>query len=270
MFLRRMANNATLKKLNMAGLLSIDSSGWIACFELLMNSRSTLDELDCRGNSIDNEGAIALVNLVAGYLTTVESIDVSDNTNITHDGWCVFAQVIAPSSTSKLKILTIGNDWVDNDHINFHILLNDEPMLDFIHALEGNTYLRELRVGTIYHPLHLLDNHLISALCDATTIPSIYQSNHTLCDFDFENSGWEGDSDLNLLLDMNKDEDKNAVIRKKLLVRFFSDADNIGRTFGTMITAIIPNAIGWISRDRDALGYSIMFDLCRGMPELFK
>ena len=270
MFLRRMANNATLKKLNMAGLLSIDSSGWIACFELLMNSRSTLDELDCHGNSIDNGGAIALVNVVARYLTTVESIDVSDNTNITDDGWCLFAQVIAPSSTSKFKVLRIGNDWDDhhdNDHANFHNLVNDGAMLDFIHALEGNTYLRELRVGKIYDPLHSLGD-LVKALCDATTIPSIYQSNHTLCDIDFEYFGWEGDSDLDLLLDMNKDDDKNAVFRKKLLVHFFSDIDNIGRTFGTMNTAIIPNAIEWIGRD--ALGYSVMFDLCRGMPELFK
>ena len=265
-----LANNTTLKKLNMTRLVSIDSSGWVACFELLMNSRSTLEELDCRENSIDNEGAIALVNVVARYLTTVESIDVRDNTNITADGWRTFAQVIAPSSTSKLKILRIGNDWdhyTDNNRVNFHNQVNDGAMLDFIHALEDNTYLRELRVGTIYDPLHSLDNHLISALCDATTISSIYRSNHTLCDIDFEYSGWEGDSDLDLLLDMNKDDDKNSVFRKKLL-RVFSDVNNIGRSFGTMDTAIIPYAIECIGRD--ALGYSVMFDLCRGMPELFK
>jgi hypothetical protein len=270
---RSLANNMTLKKLDMSDLVLIDSSGWVACFELLMNSRSTLEELDFRGNSINNEGAIALVNLVAGYLTTVESIDVFDNTNITADGWRTFAQVIAPSSTSKLKILKIGNDWDDEDsddddsNRNFDNIMNDDTVLDFIHALASNKYLLRLMFRAVDDKRHSLEG-IFSVLCDATSISSIYGSNHTLIDLQFDCPDWEADSNLDSLLDLNKDDDKNEVIRKKLLVRFFSDVDNIGRTFGPMVTAIIPNAIEWIGRD--ALGYSAMFDICRGMPELFK
>ncbi len=60
--------------------------------------------------------------------------------------------------------------------------------------------------------------------------------------------------------------DKDQVIRQKLLLYFFSDANNIGRVFGALATTILSDAIEWIGRDR--LGYLIMFDLCRSVSTL--
>ena len=100
-------------------------------------------------------------------------------------------------------------------------------------------------------------------------------SNHSLDGFNsfyvvVDGNGVKGarNDELESLLKMNRNTDKAEVIRTKLVTFFFSDVDNIGLVFGSMDTSVMPNVMEWIGRDR--LGRSVMFELCRSMPELFQ
>ena len=138
-------------------------------------------------------------------------------------------------------------------------------------ALAGNTTLevlmiskRESRHGC-YRCKRL--RTLTTVLCDTSSLASLCQSNHTLYRIVpmIITTSYQAS-----LLKMNKDKDKDKarVVRKKLLMYFFSTVDNIGLVFGRMATSIMPNAVEWIGRDRR--GYRAMFEFCRSVPALFK
>jgi hypothetical protein len=99
-------------------------------------------------------------------------------------------------------------------------------------------------------------------LCDVSNVDSLCRSNHSL----YEISSYR-DTELDSLLELNKDKDKAQVVRKKLLLYFFSNVDNIGCEFGCDVGHA--HCYLWnIGRDR--LGYPAMFEFCRRVPELFK
>lgn len=259
-----LANNISLKTLIINSVDGITSSGWVACIQLLVDSLCTLMVLDLEFNTIDDEGASVLAHLLTN-LNTITSVNLWENSNVSPDGWHVFSQVLIPSSTSKLKRLTIGHCEEDNEGFP---IMNDNVVSDFVTALAKNSCLEKLDIGDVEElPISL--NTLVSVLCNTESISSILQSNHTLYNFTFNGSDdMEYPSELDALLDLNDDEDKGRVIRKKLLGYFFSDVDNIGRTFGPMATSVMPNAMEWISRDDS--GYTVLFEFCRIMPTLFK
>jgi Ran GTPase-activating protein (RanGAP) involved in mRNA processing and transport len=260
-----LAHNASLKKLILVAVEDISPTGWVACFQILMGSRSALEVLNFGCNDIDDEGALALVNLVASHMCTVLSLNVWKNHLITTNGCCSFADVLAPRSTSKLKVLRLGS-------INGEF--DDGALVTFIAALANNDSLKELDVfGLGDFSLNLLDT-LVNVLCDKTSIANVCNSNHSLNIFspnyesvhDYpgaEPYKIEHNTLLGTLLDMNKNTDKGEVIRKKLITYFFSDVESI---FGSMDTSIMPNVMEWIGRDR--LGYSVMFAICRSVPTL--
>lgn len=263
-----LAGFATLKKLILMNARDITSVGWVACFQRLLDSQSALEILNFARNSIDDEGASVLASLLGSHMSTVLTLNLNDNDSITTNGWRAFVILLAPISTSKLKVLRLEHN---------HIM--DDVLIEFIAALSNNNSLNELSLdGRNLSSIHALDA-LANVLCDKTSIANVCNSNHSLkifhpdCylvgDVNFFGYGIQAHYDeLDVLLAMNKNPDKAEVIRTKLLTFFFSDFDNNGRVFGSMDTSMMPNVVEWIGRDR--LGRSMMFELCRKMPELFQ
>ena len=261
-----LATNATLKKLILKSAHEISSVGWVACFQRLLYSQSALEILNFAHNAIDDEGASVLATLLGSHMSTVVSLNLKDNYSITANGIRKFVNVLSPSSTSKLKILRLRS---------YAGKMNDNLLIDFIAALSNNNSLNELDLGGSDVSVRTLDA-LVNILCDKTSIANVCSSNHSLNIFhpDFyavvdgsDVKGWRKYK-LESLLKMNRNTDKAEVIRTKLLTFIFSDVDNIVRVFGSMDMSMMPDVMEWIGRDR--LGRSVMFELCRKMPELFQ
>ena len=257
-----LAGIATLKKLILKNARDITSVGWVACFQRLLDSRSALETLNFAGNPIADEGASVLASLLGSHMSTVLTLNLNDNDSITTNGWRAFSNVLAPTSTSKLKRLR------SEDKTSY--VVNDDVMIEFIAALAKNNSLNELGLGCSGVSTYSL-GALVHVLCDRSSIANVCNSNHSLNIFEFVDSDdveKVQHDELDVLLDMNKNPDKNEVIRTKLIPFFFSNTDYIRRVFGSIDIPMMPDVMEWIGRDR--LGRSVMFELCRSMPELFQ
>lgn len=63
-----LARNETLKILKLKSIDSITATGWVACFQLLMDSESKLEKLDFSGSyNFGDREAIMLANLLSGH-----------------------------------------------------------------------------------------------------------------------------------------------------------------------------------------------------------
>ncbi len=101
-------NNTSLKKLSLSFSEHVTSTGWVACFNILMDFRSAFEEVKFGGNEIDDEGATALVDLVSMHMSTILSMKLLGNSSVTASGWNAFATVLLPGLTSKLQEIRIG------------------------------------------------------------------------------------------------------------------------------------------------------------------
>ena len=115
-----LAEIATLKKLILMYAEGVSSVGWMACFQHLLDSQSALEILNFEHNAIDDEGASALASLLGSHMSTVASLNLNDNDSITTNGWRAFSHVLAPTSTSKLKILRLANRRHEDEHDRIH------------------------------------------------------------------------------------------------------------------------------------------------------
>ena len=264
-------NSTCLKSLDMGYSYRITSRGWIQCFRLLIGSKSILKSLELDDNGIDDEGADLLVRLLANN-QSLSTLTLRGNRSITMDRWSAFAGLLHPSSSSKLKVLKLGAT-----NRGSYI---DQYVAAYAGALANNTSLEVLGLLGRGEDFDFAFADEISmqgwtafakALCDNSSITSICSSNHSL--YEILNSGDERycresmPSRVQSLLDMNREKNKAEVVRSKILRFFFIDADTVERTFADVGTAMMPDAIGCLGRDR--LGFSTLYLLLRSMPWLF-
>ncbi len=100
-----LAVNSSLKVLKMNGNRSVTASGWVAFFNRLRYSACSLEKLDVSSNDIDDEGAAALVDLVAGMIT-LKRLKLTNCNSITNNGWRVIARI--PQTSSNVISLRLG------------------------------------------------------------------------------------------------------------------------------------------------------------------
>ena len=252
---------------------------------LLEGSKSSLKSLYLDSNSIEDEGANLLVRLGAKNLS-LSTLTLRGNRSITIEKWSAFASLLHPSSSSsKLNVLKLGATDHGSD--------NDEYVVAFAEALANSTNMEVLgllgRLGEtryienenffvthVFHPGEISTNGwnaIATALCDNSSIASVCSSNHTLYELlDSEDKRYSCHhrcipSLVQKFLDMNREKNKADVVRSKILKFFFTDVDSVERTFADAGTTMMPDAIGFIGRDR--LGFSTMYLLLRSMPWLF-
>ena len=260
-----LANNTSLKRLTLSLDDDITSTGWVECFRQLIGSKSALEELFICSDSMDDEGAAMLVDVISKHMSTFTNIFVPSNYSVTAEGWRLFAEVLHPSSSSKLTHMRIGNNNEDQDEESDKFI-TDDVALDLFDALANNTCLQELDIDQVTVSSRSLDA-LARVLCDKTTIANTWQSNHTLTEF--KCGYWvEFPTELATLLKLNMGKDKAEVARKKILMYSVLDEEAVCHVFAPMTTTVLPTAIEWIGRDR--LGFSAMYYLVQNIPSLIE
>jgi hypothetical protein len=214
--------------------------------------------------------------------TTLIELDLSFNDTITSTGWREFFEWTR-NKNSSLKILNLSECNIDDvgadlialalvqsNSINeFDIECNSissSGWLNFIEILlNGNRSLEKLNI----EPGKFRDkcwNAMSSALCDKSSIESIYSSNHAFHNLPVGNYPWVPD-DVKSLLQINKNDDKSEVARQKILKHHFSGGStNNSHMFSEMPESMMPHVLGWIGRNR--LGYSLMHCVIRDFPTL--
>jgi Ran GTPase-activating protein (RanGAP) involved in mRNA processing and transport len=253
-----LAMNTTLKKLVMSHNTEITSDGWTQLFYMLLHSKCSLEELDVSRNSIDDEGAAALVDVLV-TMRDFHTLHLRDS-NFTAIGLHAFTQLLQPSS--KVTTLDLGkNDF------------SDEVINDFADMLANNSTLTTLHIGGD----EITDRSwaaLSHALCNKSSIENTFSSNHTLHTLEkSDDVRAEIPEDLSMLLRLNKNLDKASVRRQKILIHHFHETVR-----GTVVKGIpkingmsrstLPSALEWMGRD--ALGFSVMYKVVRGIPTLFE
>jgi hypothetical protein len=265
-----LVHNTTLKKLVLVNNPGITATGWATCFQVLVGSQCAIEELGLGYNNIDDEGASMLVNLVSNHMSTVRIVDIEGNESITSSGWREFANVLLPTSKSKLTTLRIGDTYYFEDYRAEPIVIPNDVIVDLLTALPQNNSLTELRIGHVdISPSSL--GAATNILFDKTSVGSVCNSNHTLNVFEFIPIGdTECQNQLLIsLLELNKLNDKAVVVRNKLLLSGVLGEPFVGHVFGSMSAAAFPSLIEWIGRDR--IGYSVMHCLIRNFfPSLFE
>ncbi|KAL3761205.1 hypothetical protein ACHAWU_000300 [Discostella pseudostelligera] len=251
------SSNARLKKLVVSSNERITWQGWLQFFRFwIHNDRPPLVEIDLSNSTIDDDGATLLVELVANHMTSLRTLIVLENPEITADGWRLFTDVLRPTATSKLKELRIGSGLTTETNVD------DAFIIGFAHVLTTNTCLEKLEFDQVVSERGW--NALTNAACDKSSIENIRcNSNHTLYEITCANGR---PNDACYLFRMNFNENKSEVARQKILLHHFSDIDNLVQVFGPMAEAILPSAIAWIGRDR--FGFSALYNLLRHKPSL--
>ena len=103
-----MSENSSLRNLNASNNPDVTSEGWIQCLCLGASAAEFhLEHIDFSYNNIDDEGVGTLVSLLH-QSSSVSSLSLYDNIMITSNGWIMLADILLPTSSSKLKELCIG------------------------------------------------------------------------------------------------------------------------------------------------------------------
>ena len=244
-----LAMNTSLKKLDMSNNKNVTSDE-----RTLLHSKCSLEELDVSANYIGDEEAEALVNL----LVTMRDFHTLHlrYSDCTAKGLRTFTRLLQPSS--KVTTLDLGmNEF------------SDEVVNDFVDMLANNSTLTTLHIGGD----EITDRSwaaLSHALCDETSIENTYSSNHslhTLEKFGRRNARALIPDHLSTLLRLNKSQDKASVRRRKVLIHLRGVLVKGISNINGLNRSTLPSALEWIGRD--TLGFSLMYNVVRGIPKLF-
>lgn len=256
-------SNAFIKKnklmeLNMWGQgIELTSGGWGSFFAVLSHPNCSLERLrlDSSFSTSDDKDdeVISCLGVALAVNTTLKHLCLDSNHTITTAGWHGFLNCLR-NPHSALESLRLR-----------HCEIGNEVAVATVTALAENSTIKVLDMYG--NSFGLSGTVLARVLYDKTSINSTYSSNHTLVNF---LGKLEYDTTLDEVtssLELNKDEDKSSVARKKIMKHHFPGGGAGIQAFATIPETAMPNAIEWIGRDN--LGYSLMYDLARGLPTLF-
>ena len=180
-----------------------------------------------------------MVKLMAS-MSTLHVLDLG-SCEITTSGWCAFARGLRTRSDgtrSQLKELRVsGNDD-----------LNEEVIDSFARSLKTNT--------------KGITKAFMSVLCNCSSIERTYSSNHTLHKISFS-STVRIPTKLARLLEINRNENKSAVARQKIIAYHFSSDELDSQVFIGMAVPVLPRAVEWIGQD--ATGFNLMYHVTKGI-----
>lgn len=259
--LATLGSNTTLKRLDLEGIHSVDTTGWQKFFELLSNSASKLEELSFSFNSVGNEGVPSMVDALSSIssLTKLHLANQYGKEDITNSSWSTFSSLLGKSSLVTLSI-EVGVD--------------EEVKACLASELANGSTLQTLVLGgwSVTKGLGVLEN----VLCDKTSIDSLYASNHAFRELlERDRFGGNGTSkvkslpgDINELMELNKNANKSEVARQKILrYHFFKGGDGMdAKVLFDMELDVMPQVVAWIGKD--TVGFPLLHRLVRGMPSL--
>ena len=150
--------------------------------------------------------------------------------------------------------------------------MNVEAINSFARSLKTNTSLTNLRIyNDLVRSISLkalrriefqVAKAFTSALCCCSSIERTYSSNHTLHKISFS-STVRIPTKLARLLEINRNENKSAVARQKIIAYHFSSDKVDIQVFIGMAVPVLPRALEWIGRD--ATGFNLLYHVTRGI-----
>jgi len=117
---------------------------------------------------------------------------------------------------------------------------------------------------------------LCRALCDETNISCTYYSNHTLQTLIVHRTLPSVLIDVDILkygsslVTMNLNDNKFEVARQKILKTHFSGGSDYLHVFASMPETVMPFVFAWIGRNTLGRESTLMFNVVRGFPVLFR
>jgi hypothetical protein len=244
--------NSSLRELRMNFNSTVTSAGWVVFFKRLSNSTCSLEKLDLDYNVIENEGAAALVDLLAGMIN-LKCLKLCFCNSITNNGWRVISRI--PQTGSNVISLDLGGEHV-----------NDDTVISFATALATNNCLRGFYLAGREITDRIWDA-ITDILCDYSSILSTYHSNHTLQTsriYSYRSHRFiQAPFNIARVLALNAThEDKVVLARHKIIANHFSDSKINTHAFALMTVPVLPQALEWIGRD--SLGFSLMYQVLQG------
>ena len=251
-----LANNTILEELILNQCESVTTIGWSALSRVLGNPRSVLKNLSLWGTSINDDAITAFANSLIDN-GTLEELDLSQCNSVTPNGWRALSRVLG-SPHSCLGKLEVSYNSINDDIVSAYtneLSENEDSQLWSLALTDV-----DLITNAIWDPITNL-------LCNTSSIDATWSSNHTLCELgDFLN-----DDEVNMpeevhdLLEMNEDEDKKQVARRKVIKYHFSGDFFVNDIIG-IDHKLLPRKISWFGRD--SLGLSVVYKIVRTLPEL--
>lgn len=104
---------------------------------------------------------------------------------------------------------------------------------------------------------------MVFKMCNKTSAESILDSNHRIGNITNEIIPEE----LEALLQMNRNENKVEVARRKILRYHFSDGERNMEELVGVNANVLPQAMTWMGRDHH--GLSVLFQFAKAIPVLF-
>lgn len=272
---RWLGSSTTLIHLKLDGCNDINPNGWIDFFRTLRYSNTSLKDL-----IVDNCNEItdAVVPTLVSSLSSIRSLDslgmASCFWDITSEGngWQTLATLLQNQNCMLTKLDIQENGSFD-----------DDALVAFADALRNNSRLRELNLIGNNDPAESTWVALTDALCDETSIETLYNSNHTLqkvvdkedgqvnpgCSPEYVDSSYHFPKDLRSVLKINRRGTKAQAASEKI-IRYHMLKDNVVNidAFIDMEQNELPSAISWLGRDE--LGLSVLYKLCKSLPDLFE
>jgi hypothetical protein len=255
-----LAVNSSLKSLTMDRNDSVTAAGWVEFFNRLSDSACSLEELDLSSNSMNDEGAAALVDLLAGMIT-LKCLKLTDCNFITTNGWRLIAGLL--QTNSNVMSLELGGEFID-----------DTEVIPFAVALKTNKCLRYLSLTGGEEITNKAWDAFTNIFCDNSFVQSTYHSNHTLHTLQIVYNQWnqfQVPAHIANVLELNAtNQDKVALARQKIIANHFSASKIDTQAFSGMTVPVLPHALEWIGRD--ILGFSLLYQVSRVIlvPKLFE
>ena len=257
-------SNAFTKKNNLTELMmwgqgsQLTSGGWRSFSAVLSQPDCSLEKLRLNDSfsTYDNTDDEAISSLGAALAVnmTLKDLCLDRIRTITTAGW-----------RGLLNCLRFPHSALESLSLQF-CEIDDEAAVAAIMALAENSTLKMLIMTS--RPFRLSGSVVARVLYDKTSINSTFASNHTLTVFWGPTKDEDiSDDIISSCLKMNRNVNKSEVAREKILKHHFPRGGAGIQTFFSMPETALPNAIEWIGRDRH--GYSLMYDLARGLPTLF-
>ena len=278
-----MTNNSRLKYLDLASNEQVSLDGWLAFFGVLHNTNSGLETLDISNNHLSSapfmdvqEGlgiivkTLQLVSTMVnslGSLRSMKTLDLSSSlvSLPSSSNWADSLATILHNQSCDLESLSLSHNDIEDAGVN-----------SFSAALANNNSLRELKLnGSISVISDLGWGALTKALCDMSSIEATYTSNHTLHCVSGEDDDDDDDDDIPFALEgllyINKYNTESEAARQKIIKYHMlkDDGIDVGVFIGMELNKL-PSAVSWMGRERDDIGLSVLYQLCKSLPCLFE
>ncbi|KAL7480421.1 hypothetical protein ACHAW6_006235 [Cyclotella cf. meneghiniana] len=219
----------TLEKLCLSDLINITAQGWTSIFSSLKNSNLPLKQILLYNDAINDEVVPLIGEVLTARKDTIERFNLCGCTGITASGWTALSAAFCTPMLNLTEI-AIGNENFD-----------DDALVAFANGLCNKPSLRILDLG--YSNVTRRGWEAISkALCDASSLEAIRQSNHTLCEIDAYNCP----SDIQELLEINGSGSPSDATSLKIIK--YSTMESLVDGEPTVQLKLVPSVISLLRR----------------------